>query len=143
MQLTFQQVKNDIYNYAIHESIKKELIEKSKVNTKMAQTYSDMPKGSNVKSDRVSDEVCRRMLLETRIKRLNAKMAYIDEAMCVLDETERKVIEYIKQEYKMTRIAIVLRCPRRKVAYIRDKAIEKIWVFANKNVEFCLKQHCK
>ena len=107
----------------------------------MAQTYSDMPKGNSAKSDRVSDEVCRRMLLEVRIQRLNEKMKYIDDAMQLLDESERQVIEYIKKDFKMTRIAVLMQCPRRKVVYTRDKAIEKILEYVNKNEDLCLEKH--
>ena len=143
MTLTFQQVKEDLYNYYIHESIKEELLEKSRINTRLSQTYSDMPKGDGGTTDSVSNEVFRRMMLEIRIKRLNARLEYIDESMCVLNELEKKVIDYIKKGFKMTRIAILLSCPRRKIVYTRDKAIEKIREYANEKVQICSNEYYK
>lgn len=126
-------MKEDIYNYCINESVKDELLEKSQVNAKLSQTYSDMPKGNGGTNDGVSNEVFRRLLLKDRIEKLEAKMLYIDRAEETLDEIERQVIQYLKRGYKMTRIAILLGCSRRNVVYIRDKAIEKIMIHANRH----------
>ena len=126
MVLTFQQVKEDIHNYYINELIKNELIKKSIINAKMSQTYSDMPKGKGKTSDSGCNEVFRRLVLESRIKVIDEKMKYIDNAMCILDELERQTIEYIKKGYKMSKIANIIKCPRRKIVYATDRAIEKI-----------------
>lgn len=92
----------------------------------MAQTYSDMPRGKGNTYDSVCSEVFRRLVVEDRIKKLNNKMRYIDNAMHVLDEFEREVIEYSKQGYKMTQIAVQLDCTRKKVENARNRAIDKI-----------------
>lgn len=128
MEMSYQQVKEDIYNYSIHKSICEELMEKNKINTKMAQTYSDMPKGKGTTYDGVSSEVFRRLVIEDRIKKLQNKMVYIDNAMYILDDFEKEVINYSKQGYKMTQIAVKMNCTRRKVESARDKAIDKIRV---------------
>ena len=39
---------------------------------------------------------------------------------------EREVIEYSKQGYKMTQIAVQLDCTRKKVENARNRAIDKI-----------------
>lgn len=141
MKITFKQVKEDIYNYYINESTKQELLDKSKVNTKMSQTYSDMPRGNGGTADSVSREVFRLMVLEERIEKLNDRTKYIDEAECVLHDFEKEVIEYIKKGYKMSRIAVLLNTSRRRVVYIRDRAIKKIWNYANKNAQSCPKKY--
>lgn len=141
MKITFKQVKEDIYNYYINESTKQELLDKSKVNTKMSQTYSDMPRGNGGTADSVSREVFRLMVLEARIEKLNDRTKYIDEAECVLHDFEKEVIEYIKKGYKMSRIAVLLNTSRRRVVYIRDRAIKKIWNYANKNAQSCPKKY--
>ena len=141
MKITFKQVKEDIYNYYINESTKQELLDKSKVNTKMSQTYSDMPRGNGGTADSVSREVFRLMVLEARIEKLNDRTKYIDEAECVLHDFEKEVIDYIKKGYKMSRIAVLLNTSRRRVVYIRDRAIKKIWNYANKNAQSCPKKY--
>lgn len=141
MKITFKQVKEDIYNYYINESTKQELLDKSKVNTKMSQTYSDMPRGNGGTADSVSREVFRLMVLEERIEKLNDRTKYIDEAECVLHDFEKEVIDYIKKGYKMSRIAVLLNTSRRRVVYIRDRAIKKIWNYANKNAQSCPKKY--
>lgn len=143
MNITFKQVKEDIYNYYINESTKQELLDKSKINTKMSQTYSDMPRGKGGTADSVSSEVFRLMILESRIKKLNDRMKYIDEAECVLLDFEKEVIDYIKNGYKMSRIAVLLNTSRRKVVYIRDRAIKKIWKYANENAQLCTREYYK
>ena len=134
-------MKEDIYNYYINESTKQELLDKSKVNTKMSQTYSDMPRGNGGTADSVSREVFRLMVLEERIEKLNDRTKYIDEAECVLHDFEKEVIDYIKKGYKMSRIAVLLNTSRRRVVYIRDRAIKKIWNYANKNAQSCPKKY--
>jgi DNA-binding NarL/FixJ family response regulator len=126
MEMSYQQIKEDIYNYSIHKSICEELLEKNKINTKMAQTYSDMPKGKGNTYDGVCSEVFRRMVIEDRIKKLNNKMVYIDNAMYILDDFEKEVINYSKKGYKMTQIAVQLDCTRKKVENARNRAIDKI-----------------
>lgn len=137
MKITCKQVKEDLYNYYINESTIKDLLDKSRVNTKMCQTYSDMPKGSSNTFDSVSNEVFRRMMLEERIKKLSARMVYIDKAECVLHDFEKEVISYIKSGYNMSRIAVLLNVSRRRVVYIRDRAIEKIRKYVNENPHLC------
>lgn len=124
--MTFQQVKEDIINYTANESIRDELMEKARVNAKMSQTYSDLPRSKGGTSDSTSSEVFRRLVLKCRIKQINERMEYIDRAMPVLNEFEQQVIGYLKQGYKMTRIAVLLNCPRRTIVYARDTAIAKI-----------------
>ncbi|HAU87455.1 MAG TPA: hypothetical protein DCW90_18815 [Lachnospiraceae bacterium] len=143
MNITFKQVKEDIYNYYINESTKQELLDKSKVNTKMSQTYSDMPRGKSDTADSVSSEVFRLLVLESRIKKLNDRTKYIDEAECVLLDFEKEVIDYIKNGYKMSRIAVLLNTSRRRVVYARDSAIKKIWHYANKNAQSCTRGYYK
>lgn len=130
--MTFQQVKEDIYNYSIHETIRNELLEKAKVNTRMAQKYSDLPRSKGGTSDSVSSEVFRRLMLEMRIKKLDEKMVYIDQSMPLLNDFEREVINYSKNGYKMTQIAVKLNCSRQMVKYERNKAIIKILQYACK-----------
>lgn len=143
MKITFKQVKDDIYNYYINESTKQELLNKSKVNTKMSQTYSDMPRGNGDTDDGVCREVFRLMRLESRIEKLNARTKYIDEAECVLHDFEKEVIDYIKKGYKMSRIAVLKNTSRRRVVYIRDRAIKKIWKYANENAQLCTREYCE
>ena len=85
----------------------------------------------------MSREVFRLMVLEARIEKLNDRTKYIDEAECVLHDFEKEVIDYIKKGYKMSRIAVLLNNSRRRVVYIRDRAIKKIWNYANKNAQSC------
>lgn len=137
MKITCKQVREDIYNYYINAATMQELLEKSNINTKMSQTYSDMPKGNNNTSDCVSREVFRRMVLEERIRKLRARMAYIDEAECVLHDFERDIIDQIKMGYQMSRIAVARNTSRRRIVYIRDRAIEKMRKYVNDNPHLC------
>lgn len=125
-QMTFQQIKEDIYNYSIHESMRDELLEKRKVNARVTQRHSYTTRNTGYAADSVSGELFRRLGLEMRIKKINEKMEYIDQSMPLLNELEREVINYSKQGYKMSQIAIKLRCSRRRVEYERNKAIDKI-----------------
>lgn len=141
MKITFKQVKEDIYNYYINEATKQELLDRSKVRTKMSRTYSDMPSGKGGIVDSVSREVFRLMVLEERIEKLNDRTKYIDEAEFVLHDFEKEVIDYIKKGYKMSRIAVLLNTSRRRVVYIRDRAIKKMWKYANENAPSCPKKY--
>ena len=80
-----------------------------------------------------SGEVFRRLVLECRIKKINERMEYIDKAMPVLNDFEKQVVDYLKQGYKMSRIAVLLKCPRRKITYTRDAAISKIMQYTEQN----------
>lgn len=131
--MIFQQVKEDLNNYFVNESIRNELSEEVKVNNRMSQTYSDLPRSKGGTSDSTSGEVFRRLVLECRIKKINERMEYIDKAMPVLNDFERQVVDYLKQGYKMSRIAVLLKCPRRKITYTRDAAISKIMQYTEQN----------
>ncbi len=141
MKITTQQVQEDIYNYAINEATRDELLEKNKVNVRLNQTYSDMPRAKGGVVDSVSRDVLKKLLLELRIKQLNDKLNYIDEALHILNDSQKEVIEYIKCGYKMTHIASIQKRSRGQVTYDRDKAIYKIALYVNQKAESCPKQH--
>lgn len=141
MKITTQQVKEDIYNYATNKATRDELLEKSKMNTKLSQTYSDMPRAKGVVTDSVSSEVFRRLVLEVRIKQLNDKLNYIDEALHILNDSQKEVIEYIINGYRMTHIASIQKRSRGQVTYDRDKAIHKITLYVNQKDKSCPNHH--
>ena len=131
--MIFQQVKEDLNNYSVNEPIRNELSEEAKVTNRMSKTYSELPRSKGGTSDSTSGEVFRRLVLECRIKKINERMEYIDKAMPVLNDFERQVVDYLKQGYKMSRIAVLLKCPRRKITYTRDAAISKIMQYTEQN----------
>lgn len=129
--MTFQHVKNDLDNYSINLSMMQELFEELKVNTKMSQTISDMPRGKNSISDSVSSEVFRRLVLKERIKMINERIEYIDEAIKRMDGLEKQIMEYVKNGYSITRIAVLVNRSRPTVTNIRNKGIRKIVEYYN------------
>lgn len=128
--MKIKQVKKDLYNYAINKSLLDDLLEKHKVIPKITSGYSQNPRIVGKVSDKVCDEVCRRMDLEKRIKMIKAKVDYIDESFESLENSQKIIMKLIADGHKMSQIARKLNCSRSIIVSERNKAIEKIALYA-------------
>lgn len=137
--MKIKQVKKDLYNYAINKSLLEDLLENYKVIPKITSAYSHTPRIVWKVSDKVGNEVCRRMDLEKRIKMIKARVDYIDESFELLENSQKIILKLIADGYKMSQIALKLNCSRSIIVSERDKAIEKIALYAENLDSTCTK----
>lgn len=78
-------------------------------------------------------QALRKVVTDDKLRKVNAKIDMVDLNVECLNDIEKKIISYIKYGDKLTSISRTTGIERRKVARIRDKAINKMVNHANNN----------
>ena len=88
---------------------------------------------SDFKTSKTEREAIRNIYRDKEVAYVTRKIELVDQNLYVLNEDEKKIINYIKYGDKISSISRTTGIERRKVTRIRDNAINKMVQTINKN----------
>lgn len=112
--------------------------ERNRILTDYADPLHAQRKRRNMSCDRFKTskterDAMRNIARDNEVAYVTQKIEKVDKHLYILNEEERKIINYIKYGDKIASISRTTGIERRKVAKIRDNAINKMVDLINKN----------
>lgn len=133
------------YNWMINEIKRQREILNDAGTSVVAQSgiESTLPKAKGGTSDPVAQEVIRRDKKYTWVHRLEKKVLYIQERMCIIqDEREKAILECMLDGLSMSAISHHMGLSRRHIYNIKQAVVYKIAHFAHFAQEMTIEKQC-
>lgn len=132
-------MKEKIENYRLNEKelerLYKKFIDRNRDIGKITPAYGLNTGGGGFSfASKVENVVVNKASLQERISVLEDEIYKVNISQRkALNEVEKEVIEYIKNSFKMSHIARMMKIERKDVKKIRDKSIKKMTHYIERN----------